>query len=268
MSAKVNSWKNETQKQWNTTPCGTVPSKEENLEYFLAVEHRRYEDRAPWLKPLIRFDNYKEKKVLEVGFGQGTDLCQFALGGADCYGVDLTQRHYELAKKNFALRGLKAELHWTDASKLPFPDESFDLVYSFGVLHHTPDTNRCIGEIFRVLKPGGEFILGVYHHWSIRYWFSTLLQQGLLKGDLKKLGYQGLLSTIERGADGINIKPLVKLYTSKQLRIMLSDFQKVSFQVRQLRRSDFGPLKKMIPNFVFPHLETKMGFFLFAKATK
>lgn len=168
-------WKREARKQWNETPCGEVAGNKENLDYFLAVERHRYQDYAPWMRALFDFSKYTDKRVLEIGYGQGTDLCQFALAGARCSGVDFTERHFELASRDLQLRGLHTDLSLEDASNLPFPDESFDTVYSFGVLYHTPDTVRCIGEAYRVLEPGGELIIALYHRWNLTYLFSIPL---------------------------------------------------------------------------------------------
>jgi ubiquinone/menaquinone biosynthesis C-methylase UbiE len=260
-------WKEQAKAQWNNTPCDSQEGDTEELDYYLSVERKRYQD-APWIKELFRFDQYQGKKVLEIGFGQGTDLCQFALAGADCFGVDITQRHYELAQRNFELRNLKAQLFLEDASKLHFEDNTFDAVYSLGVLHHTPDTIRCISEAYRVLKRGGEFMLGLYHRDSAFHYASVLLTNGLLNGNLRRLGYDGLLATVEKGADGTNIKPLVKLYTPYQLRLMLSDFRQVSINIRHLERSHFSVLARFVPPSLVPSLEHKLGWYVIAHAQK
>ena len=96
------------------------------------------------------------RKLLEVGVGQGTDLVQFAKGGAEVSGIDITQRHLELAARNFAVRHMHAKLAYATAAAIPFESDFFDVVYSFGVLHHTNDTVRCLSECHRVLKPGGR----------------------------------------------------------------------------------------------------------------
>jgi SAM-dependent methyltransferase len=232
------------------------------------LEHNRYEEYAPWMRDFFHFDQYGGKKVLEVGYGQGTDLCQFAKGGAECYGVDITDRHFELASRNFQLRNLHAELFIEDASKLHFADNTFDVVYSFGVLHHTPDTVRCISEVYRVLKPGGEFLLSLYHRHSAFHLFFVLMANGIAHRQLNKLGYQGLLATVETGADGENVKPLVKLYTPRELRVILSDFQDVSIAVKHLQREHFSKLRYLLPGFLMRSLEPRLGWYVIAKARK
>ncbi len=261
-------WKKAAQDQWNKTPCGETAGDKETLDYFLAVESNRYNIYAPWMKDFFSFSKYQNKKVLEIGYGQGTDLCQFASAGSDCYGIDLAEKHFKLTTKNLHLRGLKAEIFLEDASNLHFGSETFDVVYSFGVLHHTPDTVRCFSEAHRVLKPGGEFIVTLYHKRSAYYWFSILFYKGIIKGERKKLGLDGLLSTIEKGADGINNKPLVKLYRVHELRIMLSDFSKVSIHIKHLEKSHFSIFRRIVPKFIVKILEKRLGWYLIGKAIK
>jgi len=267
MNRTIN-YKKESQKQWNQTPCGEVLGDKSNIEYFLSVENYRYNEYAKWMKPFFKFHQHENKKVLEIGYGQGTDLCQFALGGAICYGVDITKEHYNLAKKNFELRKLEANLYLEDASHLHFEDNTFDTVYSFGVLHHTPDTIRCFTEAYRVLKPGGEFIVSLYYRYSAYHIIKILIVDGLLKGKLKKLGYLGLLSTIEEGADGIKIKPLVKLFSIRELKILLGDFNKTSFEIKHIDKSHFSILGKFLPLFIINSFESKLGWYVIAKAQK
>ncbi len=268
MATVVNDWKRAAQKQWNTTPCGEVDGDKASLEYFLSVERNRYEDYAPWMRDQYRYDEYQGQKVLEIGFGQGTDLCQFAKAGADCYGVDITENHYNLARENLGQRGLTAQLFLEDASELHFESESFDAVYSFGVLHHTPDTIRCISEAFRVLKPGGELILTFYHKHSVYHWFAIMFLSGILHGRLRKLGHDGLLSTIEEGADGIEIKPLVKVYSRRDMRTILADFSEVSLDIRHLDHTHFSSFGRFIPNWLLKALERQLGWYVIAKAIK
>lgn len=228
-------------KQWNTTPCGSSDVKEQigTLEFFDAVRKSRYEITDTWMKEKIPFYEGKGKKVLEIGFGMGTDLLSWSLEGSEVYGIDITEKHLRLAEMNFKTHNQTADLQLADAANIPFKTSYFDIVYSNGVLHHTPDTVRCISEAYRVLKPGGIFIFSMYRTFSAFHLVTKLLVEGIVKGKLKKLGYRGLLSTIEQGADGINIKPLVKTYTQKQLKHMLADFSKVEFKVAHLKREQF-----------------------------
>src|SRR5262245_55700931 len=155
---------------WQTHPCGTKFSDAEigTREFFERVETHRYE--KEWHIPAAAdFANARGLKVLEIGCGLGTDGAQFAQAGADYTGVDLTDAAIELARKRFELFGLKGQFQVADAENLDFPDESFDVVYSHGVLHHTPNIEAAVREVHRVLKPGGRAIVMLYHRGSYNY---------------------------------------------------------------------------------------------------
>lgn len=260
----------ESIKQWNATPCGSTDVNEQigTLEFFDAVRKSRYEVTDTWMKEKIPFRMGKGKKVLEIGFGMGTDLLTWRLEGAEVYGIDITEKHFTLAQANFKTHNQPVHLQLADAANIPFPSDSFDIVYSNGVLHHTPDTVRCISEAFRILKPGGMLIFSMYRTYSAFHLISKLLVEGIVQGKLKKLGYRGLMSTIEQGADGITIKPLVKTYTQNQLQHMLADFSKVEFKVGHLKREHFSKFKFLIPKFMEKALEPWLGWYLIAYATK
>jgi len=155
---------------WQAHPCGTKFSEAEmgTREFFSRIEAHRYA--TEWHIPeAADFPSARGLRVLEIGCGIGTDGAQFAQAGAEYTGVDLTEAAIGLARKRFALFGLRGEFRVADAENLDFPDDSFDLVYSHGVLHHTPATARAVGEIHRVLRPGGRVIVMLYHRDSYNY---------------------------------------------------------------------------------------------------
>jgi ubiquinone/menaquinone biosynthesis C-methylase UbiE len=209
------------QSQWNSMACGELEGDKSSVEYFLAVEKDRFEQQA-WAKRYFSYAQSAGQKVLEIGVGQGTDLMQFARAGADCYGVDITDNHLELTARNFQLQGKTVSLHKADATKLPFEDKTFDIVYSFGVLHHIPDIENVMKEIYRVLIPGGCLMLSVYNRMSAFHLVKLLIGSGVLRANLVRLGYDGVLSTIETGADGKTRKPYVKLYTKPEVRKLVT----------------------------------------------
>jgi ubiquinone/menaquinone biosynthesis C-methylase UbiE len=218
--------------QWNTNPCGAVEGSPDELAFFLEVEKARYLQQD-WQQEYFRFDKYSGKRVLEIGVGLGTDLAQFAKAGAECHAIDITASHLQLAQRNLALRQFRADIRNADATSIPYPDNYFDAVYSFGVLHHIPDANAVAKEIYRVLKPGGVCLIALYYRWSFFHMY-TLLIRGILRGRLFKYGYAGLLSMIERGADGVTIKPYVRLYSKRTMRKLLHQFSIEDLSVRQL----------------------------------
>jgi SAM-dependent methyltransferase len=120
---------------------------------------------------LVAFDGYRGRSVLEVGCGAGIDLARFAKGGAQVTGVDLAPSAIDLARANFEQQGLEGQFDVADGERLPFPDNSFDLVFAHGVVQYTADPQRLVEECHRVLKPGAEAIFQVYNRIS---WLNAL----------------------------------------------------------------------------------------------
>jgi SAM-dependent methyltransferase len=264
--------KDAARRQWNETPCGSRdlerPAAPETLAWFDELRRVRYQVKDAWIPRTIDFDAARGKRLLEIGHGIGSDLVTFAEHGAHCYGIDLTEEHQRLCALNFEARPLSVYLARGDAADLPFPSNDFDLVYSNGVLHHTPDTVRCIGEAYRVLAPGGQLILALYHTWSAFHLVSKLLFDGILRGKLRRLGYAGLMATLEAGADGIDFAPLVKTYSKAQVRTLLSDFSPVTLKVAHLHRDHFAGFRRLLPLSAARALESRLGWYVVAFATK
>jgi SAM-dependent methyltransferase len=128
---------------------------------------------------LVDFDGYRGRRVLEIGCGAGVDLARFATGGALVTGVDLTESAVALARANFEQQGLDGRFEVANGERLPFPDDSFDLVYAHGVVQYTADPQRLVDECRRVVKPGGEAIFQVYNRLSWLNALSKLMKVGL-----------------------------------------------------------------------------------------
>src|SRR3984893_2812362 len=262
-------YKQRAREQWSANPCGaSVASDAEfgSREYFDAIEEYRYEE-SPWMRQAIGFDGYAGKSLLEVGFGTGTDLLQFARGGARVTGVDLTPRSIEIARRRFEVYGLAGEFGHGGAESLSFPDLSFDVVYSFGVLHHTPDTESAVREIHRVLRPGGRAIVMLYYRRSLYYWGSLVLKHGLLGGELFKASMAEVMSRHVEYSDTEG-RPLVKAYSRREARQMFREFRKCDIQVNQLTRRDLRPFGRLLPETLFQWLARNFGWNLLITATK
>jgi SAM-dependent methyltransferase len=253
------------QDQWNTTACGELEGDKESLEYFRRVETERYREQD-WAHEYFRYRDFEGKRVLEIGIGQGTDLLQFAKAGAICHGVDITDNHLRLTARNFELNGKTVVLKKADATQLPFPDNHFDCVYSFGVLHHIPEIAEVISEVRRVLKPGGILMIALYYKWSAFHIFCKLLANGLRHGWLFTKGYAGLLATIEGGADGVKIKPYVRLYSKREVRDLFEGFQVDDVSIHQLKANHFWPgvLGRLVDRFI-PRLQERLGWYVACK---
>ncbi len=138
--------------------------------FFADLDQYHFEKLHHLLR-LVDFHGYRDKRVLEVGCGAGTDLVRFARGGAQVTGVDLSSSAIDLARKNFEQQGLAADLREADGEHLPFEDGTFDLVYAHGVVQYTADPRALAEECRRVLTPGGEAVFQVYNRVS---WLNAL----------------------------------------------------------------------------------------------
>ena len=167
---------------WEADPCGAAHGEapEGTPEFFAQVERKRNE-LEPFIARYADFPLTRGQRVLEIGVGAGTDFMRFARAGADATGVDLTEHAIRLVRQRLDNEGLQAHLQQADAEALPFEDEAFDRVYSWGVLHHTPDTARAVREAVRVLAPGGRLCVMLYarHSWVA---YGLWAKHALLKG--------------------------------------------------------------------------------------
>ena len=208
---------------WTLAPCGpAVPDLPPgSKQYFdqLIAGRREY---APWMAEVLRYSESRDRDVLDVGSGQGIDACEYASRGARAVGIDLTPRHVELATLHLAASGLAASFVEGDAETMPFPDESFDLVSSNGVLHHTPNIGAALAECMRVLRPGGTFTAILYNRQSFHYWATQVLDRGLLRGALFREGSMAavLSASVEAGSE-LGARPLVRVYSTREVRAML-----------------------------------------------
>ncbi|HWP42990.1 MAG TPA: class I SAM-dependent methyltransferase [Blastocatellia bacterium] len=262
--------KRRAREQWSANPCGAHVARDHSpgtREYFDAIEDYRYRVYAPWMRSAIGFDRYSGRQLLEIGCGTGTDLLQFARGGARVTGVDLTPRSIEITRQRFELYGQAGEFALGDAENLSFADESFDVVYSFGVLHHTPDTGRAIREAHRVLRPGGEAIVMLYHRTSLYYWGAIVLKRGILRGQLLNRSVEAIMSEcVEHSETGG--RPLVKAYTRREARELFKDFSRVEISVSQLTREELGAAGGLLPEPVLRWLAHHFGWNLIIRAIK
>ncbi|MBK8911206.1 MAG: class I SAM-dependent methyltransferase [Chlorobi bacterium] len=175
--------KDQVRDYWNNQPCGTqfTEALPFSKEYFANIEEHRYTV-EPEIFSFAQFTRYREKKILEVGTGAGSDFTQWVRSGANATGIDATEAGVQHTTQRLLLEGLNNfELIVGDCEKLPFPENTFDLVYSWGVIHHTPNTWGALSEIIRVCKPGGEIKVMIYHRHSLLSLFFWV-KYALLKG--------------------------------------------------------------------------------------
>lgn len=169
---------------WDVQPPhkGSDEFPKGSLEWYRSISEHRYRV-VPYMKEYVQFESYAGKKVLEIGCGAGTDLCEFVRNGAWIIGIDITDSSVSLTRERLAVETLEGAVVKYDGRRLPFEKNSFDLVYSWGVLHHSPYMEDIFAEAHRVLVKGGELKLMLYHRKSLLYYYSILylrmVQQGM-----------------------------------------------------------------------------------------
>jgi ubiquinone/menaquinone biosynthesis C-methylase UbiE len=251
---------------WNADPCGSRYLGDR--ADFEAHARARYE-LEPYIHEFAGFAQSSGQRVLEVGVGMGADYLEWLKAGAQATGVDLSSASLEWAKRRSELAGYTPDLQVSDAERLPFPDNTFDIVYSYGVMHHSPDTPQCIGEARRVLKPGGALRIMIYHHPSLTG-LMLWLRYGWLRG-------KSLRETVRDRLES----PGTKSYTEDEARAMLQGFEQI--EMRQV----FSPgdlllnepsarfqgwayrmVWHLYPRFLVRRLGKKWGLFLLISARK
>lgn len=169
----------EVRSYWDRRPCNVRHSQQPvgTREYFDEVEARKYFV-EPHILGFANFPRWKDRKVLEIGCGIGTDAVSFARAGADYTAVELSTVSLELAKKRFGVYGLAGCFRQGNAEEVEHlvGHERFDLVYSFGVIHHTPNPRAVIESARRVVKPEGELRIMLYARHS---WKAIMIEAGL-----------------------------------------------------------------------------------------
>jgi len=257
--------------QWGQDPCGAVYDREHELgtrAFFDEVERYRYKEYAPWMPRVMEFEKFRGARLLEVGCGMGTDLLQFARGGAYCTGVDLTPRSIEITRHRFKLYGADGNFMISDGERLPFRSESFDVVYSNGVLHHTPDTAGSIREVHRVLRPGGVAKIMLYHRNSLNYWLEIVLRRGVLGLEfLRGRSAEEIMSRVIEFSDH-DARPLVKVYSRKEVRELFGMFKDVRVDVEQLLRSELRIFSPLVSDSMFDRLCRSIGWNVIITAKK
>jgi SAM-dependent methyltransferase len=167
------------QRYWNNQPCNVKhgDSEPSTLEFFQQVSNRRYRV-EPHIPNFAGFQEWQNKKVLEIGPGIGSDAAEFARYGAEYYAIDYSIESVNLAKKRFEVENLQGQFRCGDASKAESYDglPKMDLVYSFGVIHHFPALDKIIENVSNILTPGGEFRFMVYAKNS---WKQAMINKGL-----------------------------------------------------------------------------------------
>jgi SAM-dependent methyltransferase len=261
------------QEFWNAASCGEVYASG-------STDRDRYESHAraryslePYIADFAKFASASGRDVLEIGVGMGADHAEWARSGPHTLtGIDLTPRAIDHAKTRLAILGRTSRLLVGDAENLPFPDDNFDLVYSWGVLHHSPDTVAAIREVHRVLRPGGEARIMIYHARSI---VGVLLwmRYGLLAGHpgvgLEKIYAEHLESPGTKAYSVSDARALVAMFHTSRVTTQLSFGDLLMGEAGQRHRSAVLKMaRRLWPRWLIRRLFANYGLMLLIEAVK
>ena len=260
-------YKKQTRKHWTSVPCGSNYSDKTFMskDFFEEIEIHRYRTH-PWIMDNIKKFDLKGKRVLEIGCGMGTDHLALARQGGRMFAVDLTPKNLAISRNRFDIYGFNSGWMFGDAETLPIKNESIDFVYSFGVIHHSPDTQRIISEIYRVLKRGGKCWVTVYHKSSIYFWLSVFTINWLLHGRFLRESIKQQISRIEYPNDNPNL--VIRLYRRREFEKMFIRFGNVSSSIDHLLAGNISYIGKYFPASVLRWLGKRYGWYVIIEATK
>jgi ubiquinone/menaquinone biosynthesis C-methylase UbiE len=270
-----------------------VPVSRERYETVRATRYRL----EPHLDELAGFGRHTGRIVVEVGCGIGTDGSRFLEGGARYVGIDSSDTAVRTARETFDLLGFKPSVVAADATALPVRTATVDVVYSNGVLHHVDDTDAAIAEIHRVLRPGGQCVVMLYHRSSLNYRLNILVLRRLgalalllpgvvplvgkltgeppatLEGHRSLLLRHGLRYLTDRrlflsnNTDGPG-NPLSKVYSAREARGLFGSFRQVETQVRYLNLRTMPVLDRLLGDRLKERLARRWGWYLYVTATR
>lgn len=195
---------------------------------------------------LFPYEAYSEgAKVLEIGCGMGTMAMNWAFNGSSVTAVDLNPTSIEQTTKRFDLMGLSGDIRLMDANHLNLPDGFFDYGYSWGVLHHSPNLEKSLAEMMRVLKPAAGYGIMLYSRKSILHWYLTEYIEGFLHFERRFLGPLELASRYGDGAREEG-NPHTWPVTEREIRQMLKPYS-ADVEVRKLGTDLDSSLKYLVP---------------------
>ena len=220
---------------------GVIRGSKEYFEIILAAR-RQFIYYFPTM--ISYLEKGPSRDLLEVGCGMGTDSLIFAQEGFNITGIDLAPAHLELAEGLFKHYQLTGSFIEGNAEGLPFPDHRFGCVYSFGVLHHTPNTGKAIQEIYRVLSPEGRAVIMLYHKWSLNNFAHWILRKGF--------------ENVKNGND----TPVTYRFSKNEVQKMCSDFSTCEICTEYLYGAGWGKIYNITPKPIYLLLSNLIGWHL------
>jgi ubiquinone/menaquinone biosynthesis C-methylase UbiE len=239
-------WQRANRTWWETHPMrydwkDAIPGEEFSKEFFAEIDRRFFsaaELYAPWKKipfdTFIDFNALRNKDVLEIGVGNGSHAQLLASHARSFAGIDLTGYAVKSTTERMRVFGLAATVRQMDAEQMQFPDNSFDFIWSWGVIHHSANTRKVLEEMRRVLRPGGEAVVMVYHRTIWEYYVQGAML-ALLSGQVFKPA--ALHSNIQRRTDGA----MARYYKRAEWEQLVSDL----FSVKDVRI--YGKKTELVP---------------------
>jgi 2-polyprenyl-3-methyl-5-hydroxy-6-metoxy-1,4-benzoquinol methylase len=261
----------QVEEYWDRRPCNIRHSTKPpgSREYFDEVEQRKYFV-EPHIPGFAEFPRWRDKRVLEIGCGIGTDTMNFARQGASVTAVDLSEKSLEMARKRAAVYDLKDRIRFCHCSaeqlERVVPSEPFDLIYSFGVIHHTPHPERVLEQLRNYVRPGSTVKIMVYNRYSWKV-FWILMTYG-------KCQFWRLSELVARYSEAETGCPVTYSYSKGELRSLM---ERSAFHVNQIRAEHIFPYRiqeyiqyryvrewyfRWLPDRVFQALERMLGWHL------
>jgi len=257
--------KREVQEYWSRYPPGIdSPGKDipfGSKLFYKAIDERRIRLES-YILPLLKSLNCNKEDLLEIGIGLGTDMRQCIKLGAHAVGIDLSKSNALISKRGLKVNELDGEVIVADAENLPFREESFNIVYSFGVLHHTPDTREAVNEAHRVLKHQGRLLIMLYHKGLAYLWI--IFRYGVFSLELMRLPLERLIS------ERYDHTPLSKMYSKKRAKQLFRQFSRIKLKCLNFGAIQEHPQLKILWRLykTIPILEGMLGSFLIISAEK
>jgi SAM-dependent methyltransferase len=248
----------EVKKFWDSRPCNLKHSSKEigSKEYFEEVEKKKFFV-EPHILNFTDFSKYNGKKVLDIGCGIGTAAINFAKNGAIYTGIELSEESLNLTKQRFKIYGYTGNFYSGNAEDLSsfLPEEKFDLIYSFGVIHHSPYPEKILKQITKYMNKESELKLMIYAKNS---WKNVMIEGGFDQPEA------------QFGC------PIAFTYTHEEAQNLLKDFKILNikqdhifpYQIEKYKNNEYikVPWFETMPVEMFKHLESKMGWHLLISA--
>lgn len=282
---------------WQQNPCGSHFINATTWEtFFTKYDEFKYSAEPHILEELHGID-FAGKRLLEIGLGQGAEAQRVIDAGAIYNGIDITEESVRRVKLRCELFHLRYEsVKLCPAEKISFPDSSFDIVFSHGVIHHSPRILDIVDEIHRVLKPGGKFVVMLYHRNSINYYLSIkivrrvglllLFIPGMLRVVSKLTGepeervqkhkknfaaeglnYLRIDNFIHKSTDGPD-NVFSSVYSEREARQLFSKFSNLHFRKHLLNERHLPILRHLLSKKMKRKIESRFGWHLWCEGIK